>query len=429
MPSRKPHRNSHHGCTQCKVKRVKCDEEQPSCARCRNKGRDCSYKHLMSSYNPFRDYNNTGYRPVSPTATPSSQRKRDLPPTPPAPTVPSLQGSPSSTTTLPPLQKELSASDPITAQLLYHYSTEVSSTFTSSDVRVEVLLCFHDAITRHSFGYPYVYYAILAVSALHLASLTSPLELTSQSPSTHVVTALSHKASAIETLRPVINSITSLTCEPALAASGLLTVCAFALLHVGMATDTIDLLAQIMILYRGTVAIFQAGRQDRNASPDATIPKLRQFVVTATSNEKPWPEAEAAVSKVLAKISELSEVSENNEKRKNTLLDAGFKLKTALRRAAAAKGVYNVVCIWLATVHPTFIEAIKARDPFGLILLAHWVIPLGYVKDIWWVRGWPEETIRVVWQEVGNQHPDLMQWVLEEMRNDTDNNQHALTAS
>lgn len=381
----------------------------------------------MSTYNPFRDYSNTVFLSGSRVALEISQQGTGVLA---GLTTTSPRGFPSlPSKTPPPLCNELSVFDLITAQLLHHYSTEVSLTFTSSDAQVEVLLCFHDAITRHSFGYPYVYHAILAVSALHLASLTPALEPTSQSLSPHVVTALSHKSSAIETLRPVINSMTSLTCEPALAASGLLTVCAFALLHVGMASDTIDLLAQIMILYRGTVAIFQAGRQDPNASPSATIPKLRQFVATATSTEKPWPGAEAAVSKVLAKISELRGASENAMKRKNALLDAGFKLRTALRRAAAARGVYNVACIWLATVHPTFIEAIKARDHFSLILLAHWVIPLRYVNDIWWVQGWSEKTIQAVWQEVGSQHPDLLQWVLEETGNDTHDDRHQLEAS
>ncbi|XXH01935.1 hypothetical protein Hte_008298 [Hypoxylon texense] len=173
-----------------------------------------------------------------------------------------------------------------------------------------------------------------------------------------------------------------------------------------------------MTLYRGTVAIFRFGRQALHAVPSATIPRLRQSVVTATSCEMPWPEAEAAVDKVLTKILKLEEASTGAKEKKNALLDAGFKLKTALRRVAAARGVHNVACMWLAMVNSTFNESVEAREPLSLILVAHWVVTLRYVKQIWWVKAWPERTIQAVWQEVGNQHPDLMQWVSEEIRDE-----------
>lgn len=290
--------------------------------------------------------------------------------------------------------------------------------FTTSQVQVEVLSCFHDAVIRHSFAHPYVYHAVLTVSALHLASLTAPFQGTPASRSPHLVTALAHKAFALEALRSTVESMSGPTCEPALAASGLLTVCAFALLHAGVASDTIDLLAQIMALYRGTVAIFRFGRQVLHTVPSGTIPRLRQSVVTATACETPWPEAEAAVDKVLAKVLELTEASTDAKEKKNALMDAGFKLKTALRRVAAARGVHNVACMWLAMVNSRFNESVKAREPLSLILVAHWVVTLRYVTHIWWVQGWPERTIRAVWEEVGEQHPDLMQWVSEEIRGD-----------
>ncbi|KAI1371186.1 hypothetical protein F4677DRAFT_316881 [Hypoxylon crocopeplum] len=437
MPCRKPHRNSHHGCIQCKSKKVKCDQEQPRCTRCQKNGQACTYKHLMSSYDPFRNYNNSNTGPASSVILSTADIKppREDPARLAATVEKSAVSSPSSTilssdifsspihaSLLPgvalPLNTGLSTLDLKTEELLYHYATEVSNIFTSSEVQQDVLSCLHDAVIRHSFEYPYVYHAMLTVSALHLASLSPTLEYQSPTRSPHLITALAHKASALETLRSTVNTITDSTCEPALAASGLLTVCAFSLLHAGVASDIIDLLAQIMTLYRGTVAIFRFGRRDPNVVPNPTIPILRQSVITATASERPWPRAEAAVSKVLAEIFELSETSDSAKQKKNVLIDAGFKLKTALRRAFFFRGLYNVACMWLGMVHPTFSESIRNRDPLSLILLAHWIVTLKYVKHIWWIRGWPGQTVQAVWREVGEQHPDLMQWALEETQNE-----------
>ncbi|KAI0836036.1 hypothetical protein F5Y06DRAFT_299138 [Hypoxylon sp. FL0890] len=416
-----------------------CDQQQPSCARCQKKGQVCTYRHLTSSYDPFRNYNegplsctpsNVVPTPsqsvVVPYLTTGASLPWQSPSTAPWSDSTSSQTdvSPLSSFTVTPFYDGLSAFDPVTEQLLYHFSTEVSLVFTSSEVQVEVLSCFHDAVTRHSFVYPYVYHAMLTVSALHLASHTPALGSTSQARSPHLVTALAHKASALETLRSMVSSITASTCEPALAASGLLTVCAFALLPTGVASDVIDLLGQIMTLYRGTLAIFHFGRQNSSTASNATVSRVRQFFLTAIAVKKPWPRAEAAVDKVLAKIIMLDESSEGARRKKSALLDAGLKLKAALKRVAGARGVYNVACMWLAMVHPTFNESVTARDPLSLILLAHWVVALKYVKHIWWAQGWPEWTLQAVSREVGETHPDLLEWVFEEIGSEATDEEH-----
>lgn len=38
---------SHHGCARCKSRRQKCDEEKPSCRRCREAGSTCDYAVVL----------------------------------------------------------------------------------------------------------------------------------------------------------------------------------------------------------------------------------------------------------------------------------------------------------------------------------------------------------------------------------------------
>ncbi|OTA98210.1 hypothetical protein M426DRAFT_120066 [Hypoxylon sp. CI-4A] len=429
MPSRKPHKNSHHGCIQCKSKRVKCDQEQPDCARCRKKGRTCVYKHLTSSYDPFKNYRSaesqsistgsSSVSPVTPNLAFDASNNRLSPRSFSDTTLSPVQVYHLSQAVSLPLLKSPSMTNPVTEQqLLNHYATEVSIIFTSTEAQVEVLSYFHDAVVRHSSQHSYVYHAMLTVSALHLASLALSSSPSSQAYSPHLVTALAHKAFALERLRSNFKSMTAPTCEPALVTSGLLTVSTFALLHVGIGADMIDLLSQIMTLYRGTVAIFRLGREAPTPSP--TIPRVRQSVVIAIGGEKPWLGAEEAIDKVLTSILGLSEPTEAAKKRKATLLHAAFELKVALRRAAGARGVYNVACMWLVMVQPAFVEAVKARDPLSLVLLAHWVVGLRYVKGIWWVRGWPERVVEVVWRETKKQYPALLDWVLQEVQSEAE---------
>jgi hypothetical protein len=42
--TRRPHKKSHNGCTECKTRHIRCDERQPTCANCEVAERECAYK-------------------------------------------------------------------------------------------------------------------------------------------------------------------------------------------------------------------------------------------------------------------------------------------------------------------------------------------------------------------------------------------------
>jgi hypothetical protein len=42
--TRRPHKKSHNGCTECKTRHIRCDERQPTCANCEVAERSCAYK-------------------------------------------------------------------------------------------------------------------------------------------------------------------------------------------------------------------------------------------------------------------------------------------------------------------------------------------------------------------------------------------------
>ncbi|KAI9368165.1 hypothetical protein BJX61DRAFT_239866 [Aspergillus egyptiacus] len=46
MPSRRAHHKSHHGCRDCKRRRVKCDELQPTCSNCLRRNRHVNITQL-----------------------------------------------------------------------------------------------------------------------------------------------------------------------------------------------------------------------------------------------------------------------------------------------------------------------------------------------------------------------------------------------
>jgi hypothetical protein len=309
--------------------------------------------------------------------------------------------------------------DSMTYELIYHYTTNLSSFFDSSPSNSEFLPSFHSAIIRHVHEQSYVHHALLTFSALHIASLASSSRQT-QTSSPHLVAALSQKAFAIERLRPVVESIAAQTCEPALAASGLLTACAFALPLAGGPFDVIDLLAQITSLFQGTTTLFRMGWRSPTPLDYNTSPKVRQSVLIAAANEAPWPQAEDAVDQVLRAIMMLDEQSQPIRDRKEVLVDAALKLKIAFRRVSVARGVYAVATMWLGMISTTFVNRIQDRDPLALVMMANWSVGLKDVHQVWWSRGWAERTVDAVYAELDEPYVYLLKWALTEVNGGSD---------
>ena len=426
----------------------------------------------MSSYDPFQRY-----------AAPSqSTRSRVNHRTSPAATTTSLAPSALSSRedhrpfdqhsvqTLTPLSlRPLSVPrlDPLTHQILHHYTTSSGAFLTEPFQSGDVFSTFHAAIDRHLYAHPYVHHAVLTYSALHLASvlpssmsLPPSIDLPSEAShhaNAHLVAALSHKASALAHFRPVLESISSENCEPVLTASGLLVSCAFAMPMVSRKhairdeQDPVDLLAQIISLFHGTVVIFRMGWGGGVRPPldEKSSMAIRRDVIREAGKEAPWPEAEDSLREVMSAISRLEDRSSQSHvgregipdgdqptleqrfptiDRKEILMDIALKLRYAMRRVAAARGVYRVAIGWLGMVAPAFVERLQARDPLALVLLGHWVICLRETPHVWWTRGWAEWTVATICEEIGQgEHGSLMEWPRAEVGISGENTHRAVS--
>ncbi|KAF4917814.1 Sterol uptake control protein 2 [Colletotrichum viniferum] len=167
MPSRRGHSNSHHGCIQCKTGRVKCDEGQPSCGRCRKKGRTCTYRHLLAPCDAFERRPAGDARLIVRAGSLSSAEgeRQDTSET----EIGGIHRSPPrfGATGLP-------SSDPTEQLLLHHYFGHLAALSFGSVDKWDIVPAFRQAVTRHVLTEAYVNQVVLAFAATHLASVLLP---------------------------------------------------------------------------------------------------------------------------------------------------------------------------------------------------------------------------------------------------------------
>lgn len=216
MSSRRSHSNSHHGCGQCKRKRVKvgppntsqtpqksqitslhdqCDEARPECSRCKRAGTPCDYRDLMSNHNAFEPpFSSRSSPSLSPT--PISGWQISTPSTPLTMsnhTPASMAASPGRLGATPPparrcqqqqQQQPPQAPSPAPAELppltdchdiflMDHYTTDLANQHIMPVFHHQHLPSLNMSVLPYARQYPYVRHVVLSFSAMHLASIAA----------------------------------------------------------------------------------------------------------------------------------------------------------------------------------------------------------------------------------------------------------------
>lgn len=203
MYSRRSHRNSHHGCRECKERRVKvrlgapllsasprtpdlsaetigllscsvssmltpglgfprqCDETQPRCLRCKSKGRKCTYTHLLSQHNPFDPQGRDQNQATTPSLTSPQQQPLICR----ANRISAPGGGNSNAVSL----WDLSLLDE-GGEIFHHYVHVVSITDPTHRVS-EGFWRWDKAVQAFAPSHDFLYYAVLTFASLHRSEL------------------------------------------------------------------------------------------------------------------------------------------------------------------------------------------------------------------------------------------------------------------
>lgn len=416
MSSRRPHRNSHHGCRECKERRVKvrppiplpspahvppprhpatdipaawlppppppqqCDETQPRCQRCQTKNRPCTYTHLLSTHNPF---------PPTPTPVPRGQQ----------PLVCHANRLPHGT----------SPNDAAT----FHHHIHIAATVSPSFRAHEQFWRWDASIRLHAPTHDYLYYAALAHAALHRSR---PHTAPSPSRARDVALACTYQSAALARFAPAVAKLHAsggdgdgggavdaiLTCASMILASAFIFPPAPGQRVLDQARQVLALLAGTVALYDGVwdAAAAAAGRRRRCALPAfsgggdiGAYVQGRMREAAALGEGGDGGEAEVSLGLVEG-------VVVAGEKGEALLLPAVRALRVLVRRLAVRPGLHTMALHWAAEVPGGFAEAVGRGEGAALVVLAHWAACLAGLRELWWVSGWGARVVRAVVDEV-----------------------------
>ncbi|RAH69772.1 Zn(II)2Cys6 transcription factor [Aspergillus aculeatinus CBS 121060] len=397
---RRTHRKSRNGCQQCKHRKVKCGEEKPTCDNCMRHGVRCSFAvstRMAETASSLTEATSASSR----NSTPNSSGRRSPPVEFPDDTATSrLPQPPSSTGT-----SDLAIAD---LELLHHYTTSTAYTF-SANPTLQTL--WRVEVPKVGFTAPYTLRAILALSALHLASLRP-----GQQKDHYLGLASTHHDAALRLATPAIAQLTPTNATPLFLFSALSSfICCAKPLKLGnfllwegheianwllliKGTGTIVAVAEDTLKNGPLGLLFSVHRRprahdfdDAAATQHAFLEDLRRFILSEPHDD---PHAKAIYSEAIDHMSHCFTLCH----------EKGWRLETA------------DVFMWLLRVPHDFLLALKEYQPPAMVIVGYFCVLMHQLEWIWCMRGWGTHILSQIYEQVpGPVYRAWLQWPMEQI--------------
>ncbi|OTA91480.1 hypothetical protein M434DRAFT_342436 [Hypoxylon sp. CO27-5] len=372
--NRKAHRKSRTGCQKCKERRVKCDEEKPTCFNCKRHGTPCVY----GDPNAFR-YGNGGF-----TSNMGSQ----------------TYGSYTSGTVFG--MKDMA--------LLHHWSTSCSATMSTAPWMSHI---WQVVIPGIAFQHPYLMHAILAVSALHIAYLTptSCRDLT--------IDAATHYNEAIRGFREVMVDINEHNCDAMFATSVINMFYVLAVTNKGDDISESKLEKELEVLdakwihmVRGCGAVLVPAFDYVSRGPLSSLLEIGDWEVLDPDHDPSEHDSKLLALKDIwcTEQSDRDQTAAYNQtlhRLRQTLHWMDYDAKLGLRISWAGP------FIWLHIIPDTYLELLWQRQPPALILFAYFGALVHRLGGFWWAEGWGRKIVGAVDKLLGSYWRPRIKWPLE----------------
>ncbi|KAF1990045.1 hypothetical protein K402DRAFT_390364, partial [Aulographum hederae CBS 113979] len=371
----KSHRKTRTGCSQCKARRVKCDERKPSCSNCLRLCKPCSL--LTTTPGPL---------PTS-WAQPNKWCRSSL-----------VDASAAASTAL--TNASDLALDRSDLELLHHYATSTSGTVADS----KGVSIYRDKIPKMATEYPFLLHGILAISAIHLASLNRHRR------HSLLRKACLHEDLALPSFRQLTSTVTARNCDALFSFSGLVTF------YVQATSSPYD--EQFPPLWfnllRGTHTLLYSNWGLLSQGAFRAILKRTQQPIELVNN----PE-----DRRLAALTLFVSAETPSTKADHDMLTLCNDAIIELRRVFSLPyspcktvDMRTAAHIWPGTISSAFMTLLQKRIPQALIVFAHYCILLHRCsRGSWFLEPVAANLVNFIRLSLDEKWQHGLEWPLEEV--------------
>lgn len=262
---------------------------------------------------------------------------------------------------------------------------------------------WRDAAPREGLAHPFLMHGILALSALHLARTGSePLRRAE-----YLNRAVAHQNQALVLFRVLLNDVNEGNAKAMFAFASIVVVYTFGFPHTPDVQDPwtcIDDLYQVLTLTRGVQQVIHSSAEYLNDSDFAPV-------LHVDKTYAPLPEHSARAIRHLREANQLCLAHDPNH-------DIKTYAATIENTAEMLSWVYGgtttsvIAGRWAIKLPSRFLKLLREREPFALVMLAHYGVLLQHLRHRWCFDEWCMRVARAVWAILDDQWRPLVQWAV-----------------
>jgi hypothetical protein len=295
------------------------------------------------------------------------------------------------------LPKELNIQE---LELMVQWCTATYRSISRNDA---VEWIWHAVIPREAMHHPFLMHGILALSALHLAFTSG-----GATKESYLMTARSHRRQARMGLAKVEANLTESNSNAVFALFNILIVFAFALPLTENPPGDQNPLDELCEVFRLTRTSADTITTAINLVSEGAMKQLVEF------DDKPprMPDTSRLAIMSLSRMN-ASLGMQNPEHEKEVYDTAIQHLGASLDKLARGGEIMLVAFQWIFQIPPRFIDLLRERRPFALIVLAHYVVIIHSLRGHWWMGEWAARLISHIGQHLCAESKQSINWVLD----------------
>ncbi|PWY86924.1 Zn(II)2Cys6 transcription factor [Aspergillus heteromorphus CBS 117.55] len=393
MPARRTYRApARNGCFECRNRRIKCPQEHPQCSHCTSDNIICQYLSSSTSlvWPRVKSRSTTPTIPPSRTASPSHVNPRIF-----------TEYRVVMDTVMPKTPVgELNIQD---LELMMQWCT---TTYRSVSRNSLVEGIWQGVVPREAMRHPFLMHGILALSALHLAFSSPP----GPTKDDYIRTAQTHQSQAVAGLSKVTGSLDRSNCNAAFALSSIMVVFSFALpiTAARTATPPAGVLDELFEIFRFTRGSVDVQGEIIESVADGEFSPLLEY-----DNSQPkMPDTSRLAIMSLSRMNATlagRDAAHEKDTYDTTIRYLGYSLDKLARGGETMIIAFQ----WIFQIPPRYLDLLRARQQFALVILAHYAVIIHSLRGHWWMGEWGARLIREIGQHLGADWRDSISWVVD----------------
>lgn len=265
--------------------------------------------------------------------------------------------------------------------------------------------CFWQSVApREAARHPCLQNAMLALAALNLSSITTG---GTKSQRAYRKIATTYRSKAIDAVDTTAIAIDPSNLQALFASSSIMLIFEFAF-HLTLPIDETEPLNGIQIklqLIREIIGI------------------LEQVIKSDTEGQL-TPLLDT--TRIDPKMPDMSRLAILNLRRQNTLLHGSnhyheiavyeetiAHLENSLESLSRGGEATAIAFRWIAAVPERFLGLLEEREPFALVIFAHYAVVMHSLRDQWWVNDWGSKILRTICHHLDSHWMQRITWALD----------------